>query len=307
MSMVQARWEMVILVYLNELIASQPIVPYIRESNMAVRKPWQNPERRLLDYLLIYIQEGHCCFHIDGEALHFYAGEFCLIQPGSLNILEGLTDTVTPFAHLDFFYNKDREKSFPTRPGQIDLSAYLGLMQPKLNDIEGLYVPVRLKPRNPTVFRETYLLMIEYWQNPSPLFQLKTQQLATELILAILEDHYQDKESSKSKDSAHTLQWVPSFFSYHLREPLSIEDMAQRAHLSSSRFSALFKQQFGVAPHQYLLDLRVRHAQELLLNTDLSQEDIASYCGFADIHHFSKAFRKRTGQTPGNCRKEKPS
>jgi transcriptional regulator GlxA family with amidase domain len=75
--------------------------------------------------------------------------------------------------------------------------------------------------------------------------------------------------------------------------------MARRANLSPSRFAAVFRQHFGLSPHQYFLRLRIEHAQELLRTTDLPQRDIAAYCGFADVHHFSKAFKRITRLPPG--------
>jgi transcriptional regulator GlxA family with amidase domain len=50
------------------------------------------------------------------------------------------------------------------------------------------------------------------------------------------------------------------------------------------------------------LRLRIEHAQALLHTTDLPQRDIAEYCGFADIHHFSKAFKRITQLSPGAYR-----
>jgi transcriptional regulator GlxA family with amidase domain len=78
--------------------------------------------------------------------------------------------------------------------------------------------------------------------------------------------------------------------------------MAARAGLSPSRFAARFKATYGMPPHRYLLEMRVAHAGELLRSTPLSQEEIAAYCGFADIHHFSKRFKRCTGMTPGAYR-----
>ncbi|CAG7643324.1 helix-turn-helix domain-containing protein [Paenibacillus allorhizosphaerae] len=287
--------------YLAELIEKQPLLPFIRQSNFAVRSPWSTAERRLLDYLIVYIQEGECVFHIDGEAYEFGSGEFCLIQPNSVTTLEGRTNSITPFAHFDMFYHPQREESFPTRAGQLDLSAHLHLMQPRLNDLQGVHVPVRLAPKRPVQLRDTFLDMVESWQHRETLPQLKAQTLAMELVLTILEDHTAPGAASASH-APQSLNWITSFFSFHLSEPLSIEEMARRANLSPSRFSAVFKRQFGVPPHRYLLDLRIRHAEELLETTALPLEEIASYCGFADIHHFSKSFKRKTGVSPGMYR-----
>ena len=97
---------------------------------------------------------------------------------------------------------------------------------------------------------------------------------------------------------------MTSYFSSHLSEPLTLADMASRARLSPSRFSAVFREQFGMPPHRYLLQLRVRHAQELLRSTALTLSEIAGYCGFANEHHFSYSFKKRVGQAPGAYRRD---
>ncbi|MFC5405742.1 helix-turn-helix domain-containing protein [Cohnella soli] len=282
---------------LSELLAQKPIAPFIRQSDMAIRRPWTHPERRLLDYLLIFVKEGRCRFTVDGVPYDFQAGEFCLIQPGQLNELEGLTNTITPFAHFDIFYHPDRKLSFPTRPGQVDLSPYLHLMQPKLSDLQGVRIPVRLRPRDSGKYRDIVLQAVSLWQSQDPLDQLRTQNIMTELVLAILEDHAEER--GQAKESDHTLSWIPSYLSYNLQESLSIEKMAERAHMSPSYFSALFKRRFGRSPHRYLIDMRIEHAKELLSGASLTRDEIASYCGFSDIHHFSKMFRKITGMTPG--------
>ncbi len=288
---------------LEELLARQPVVPYIRNSDYAVRTPWYVPIRRLLDYLLIYVQEGSCLIQVDGVDYTFESGQFCLIQPGSLHTLQGTTNTITPYAHLDFFYNPQRELSFPTGAGQTDLSAYQSLMQPALNDLQGVYVPVRLNPVHPVQFRDTLLRMVQCWLERDVLSVLEAQQLGTELVLAILKQ-YAPAATKPSASTTPSLNWITSFLTFNLTEPLSVEEMARRASLSPSRFSAVFRQTFGMPPHQYLMRLRLQHSEELLRTTSLTLQDIAVYCGFADVHHFSKAFKRVRGLAPGAFREQ---
>lgn len=284
----------------QEVVTEMPLLPYIREAGYAIRKPWILPERRLLDYLLIYVQEGILEVQCHGTKLTFTEGEFCLLQPEDLHTLEGKTKTITPYVHLDLFYHEQRERSFPTRPGQIDLHSFSELIQPRLNDMSGINIPLRLLPSHPIVFKETLLRMIGLWLEGDLLHQLEAQHLANGLVLSILKD-IPDFQWSKYQ-KPQSLNWIPSYFSFHLSEPLSLADMAKRAQLSLSRFAAVFKKQFGMPPHQYLLQHRVRHAQELLCGNTYSLQEIAGYCGFADIHHFAKAFKKATGETPGAYR-----
>jgi Transcriptional regulator containing an amidase domain and an AraC-type DNA-binding HTH domain len=289
---------------LEELLEENPIVPYIRESDFAVRKPWRSAARRLLDYLFIGVREGVLQVEADGREYRFESGQFCLIQPGSVVVLEGVTDTITPFAHFDMFYRPDRADSFPTKPGQLDLTPYGHLLQPSLLEAFGLSVPVRIEAAQPAKLMDTLIMTVERWQQRDPIMQLRACLSMHELIVTILETYLHSGGSMRA--GRDPLKWIVAHFSANLSEPLSLEAMAKRANLSVSRFSVLFKSRYAVTPHRYLLNMRLEHAKELLGNTDLSQEQIAQYCGFSDVHHFSKAFRGTYGLTPGEWRKGFP-
>jgi AraC-like DNA-binding protein len=77
----------------------------------------------------------------------------------------------------------------------------------------------------------------------------------------------------------------------------SLESLAERAFLSPFHFSRLFKNHTGLAPHQYILDNRLRQARELLEN-NFSVLDIAITCGFYDASHFIRHFTKYFGVSP---------
>ncbi len=279
----------------------RPFVPYIREADFAVRRPWYTPPRRLLDYLLLFVQEGECIAEVDGNFVALQPGDCCLIQSGALHSLRGTTNTITPYVHLDLFYNPRREEGFPTRGGQVDLTAYSHLMQPRLNDLDWLDIPVKLNPVHPIHFQATMLRVVESWQSRDILGQMEANHLVGSLFLGLLKQHRAPLASPRGVKS---LRWIPSYLSFHVSEPLTIADMANRANLSPSRFAAVFRQEFGTSPHQYFLGLRIEHAQELLRATDLPMRDVAAYCGFSDIHHFAKAFKKIADVTPGAFRRQ---
>ncbi|WP_168121847.1 helix-turn-helix transcriptional regulator, partial [Paenibacillus sp. HB172176] len=83
---------------------------------------------------------------------------------------------------------------------------------------------------------------------------------------------------------------------YRLSERITVEEMAQKAFMSRSHFSQLFHEQFGIAPHQYLLRLRLETAMNQLATSDLPMKDIAFRYGFSSVHHFSKMFKQHFGQ-----------
>jgi AraC-like DNA-binding protein len=285
--------------YIEDYIENYPIVPYIRESEYAVRTPWHIPERHLLDYLLVFIEQGIMRVTIDGQTEDFLAGEFCLIQPNTNHTIEGLTNTITPFAHFDVFFNPKRKQSFPTKAGQIDLSPFQDLLQPRLNDMNGISIPLRLQPSRPLEFKDAFLRMVESWNSYKSPNNLEVQAIGTSLIHMIITDYTKHKSAP-----VHTsrLDWMNAYLQLNLSSNLSLEQMAKRANLSTSRFRTLFKEEFGISPHQYLLQLRLNHAIYLLEQTSNSIENIAEYSGFSDIHHFSKAFKNTMGHSPNQYR-----
>lgn len=243
--------------------------------------------------------------HVEGRRYQLRDGEFCLIQPGEFHTLEGPAHTITPYVHFDVFYNPARERSFVVRSGGVDVSGLDGLMQPRLFEETGIRVPTRFVPQNLAEFRDTMLKTIGIWQRRDLLGQLESHYLATGLVLSMLRSY--SRRSTDSLDQPEFLNWITSFMSLHLSKPLSVSDMAEHAGLSASRFSQVFRDRFGRPPHQFLLHLRIQRAQDLLQHTGLTMREISVQCGFSDVHHFAKTFKRLSGQTPGSYRANQPS
>ncbi|WP_135557242.1 helix-turn-helix domain-containing protein [Paenibacillus cymbidii] len=279
-------------------ILHRPISPFIRNADYAFRNPHTIPERRLYDYLIQYVQEGYCIVCDDREEHLIQAGELCLIQPDTPHTMKTPKQSSIYYVHMDIFYNPERDKCYPV--GR-DISAQSHLIQPRLNDFEGIDIPLRIKPEDPHYIRRTMHKLIETWQNHDIVHQLQAQQIATELVLYVLQE-YSAFQLPKIQDSL-AMNSVLFFLSKHYGRQISVHDMSSYVNLSPSRFSALFRAQFNISPHQYLLQLRCKQAIKLLETTDYPQEAIAEQCGFADVHHFSKSFKKMTGNPPGFYRR----
>ena len=82
----------------------------------------------------------------------------------------------------------------------------------------------------------------------------------------------------------------------------SVGQLAALANLSEKRFISNFKNTVGQSPGQYINQLRMRKAVELLGNTDMKMSEIAGILGYADQYAFSKAFKRTFGESPTDFR-----
>jgi AraC family transcriptional regulator len=87
-----------------------------------------------------------------------------------------------------------------------------------------------------------------------------------------------------------------------LHEDLSLSVLAEMAEMNLYYFARLFKQSTGLSPHRYILEQRIKRAQQLLRNSDMTVLEATIRTGFAAQGHFSKAFRRLVGVAPTEYR-----
>lgn len=85
---------------------------------------------------------------------------------------------------------------------------------------------------------------------------------------------------------------------------ISISKIADGMNVSTEHLIRVFKRATGKTPKKYLLDYRLQCVSTKLIESDRKISDIAAECGFYDMSYFSKCFRRYTGETPAQWRKE---
>lgn len=105
---------------------------------------------------------------------------------------------------------------------------------------------------------------------------------------------------AKIKDSINYLH------NHYTENDFRIEKLYEIANVSSRYYERLFFQRFGETPKEYILKLKIDCAKELLLSEKSLIKDIALKLGYSDIYHFGKIFKKKTGYTPSQYRRNAP-
>jgi AraC-like DNA-binding protein len=147
------------------------------------------------------------------------------------------------------------------------------------------------------------LLALQQSGASSPLGEVaRTQALAWQ-ALAIIASVSPPKASTDAfLGGCERLAPVLAFIAGHLDETLTVEALAERAHLSTSRFHALFREHFGHTPMEYLKHRRLDESRHLLLATEEPLSAVAERVGFANQFHFSREFKAAFGTTPSAYR-----
>ncbi|MEZ4866297.1 MAG: AraC family transcriptional regulator [Caldilineaceae bacterium] len=95
-----------------------------------------------------------------------------------------------------------------------------------------------------------------------------------------------------------SLELTRQFMDDHLDQPLSVDELARRAHRSRYHFIRSFQRAFHQTPHQYLIQRRLEKAKALLADSNLPVTEICLVVGFTSLGSFSTLFRNSVGWPP---------
>ncbi|QHF30270.1 AraC family transcriptional regulator [Pseudomonas sp. R32] len=140
------------------------------------------------------------------------------------------------------------------------------------------------------------------WDEPGE--RLLTSSLAHEILDHALLSQVDLRQGLRLKGglAAHQRRQLREYVEGHLDQPLSLGELAALCNLSEYHFARMFRESFGLPPHQYLLARRLAKARQLLRHGQLPLGEVALLCGFASASHFSNRFRQALGATPGAYR-----
>ncbi|MDR7127897.1 AraC-like DNA-binding protein [Algoriphagus sp. 4150] len=143
-----------------------------------------------------------------------------------------------------------------------------------------------------------HLVKILYLESQS--YRMLVQQLIQ------YDDDSDDNSETKilRKSEAHAIKEAVEIMKLELDSLNSLNSVAQRVGLSSKKFQSGFRHFFGKSANEYLQSLRLSLAQDLLINTNDSIQEIKDKVGFSSQSYFTELFKKMYHNTPSNYRKE---
>lgn len=136
-------------------------------------------------------------------------------------------------------------------------------------------------------------------------FEFEVREHLSRLIFLLAENCPAAKKmpSEKVLRTGERIKIMLQYIQEHFDEELTLAEIAGSAAVSESECLRCFRNMIGSTPIQYVKQVRVQRAAELLTATDRKISDIGAECGFQEMSYFAKTFRELKGCTPGAFRK----
>jgi len=121
-----------------------------------------------------------------------------------------------------------------------------------------------------------------------------------EIVYRLLqsEERHRLIDAARTNAARNPVSAAIEYMKSHMNEPISVSVLAEAVCMSESAFAHLFKQSAGTSPYQFLKQLRLERARDLLLNQDVSVSEAAGQVGYTSLSHFISEFKRYFGETP---------
>lgn len=152
----------------------------------------------------------------------------------------------------------------------------------------------------------TYLQSLEEEERNNDIYRDEIKKSLFEVLLMNILRRSQSKLEVSSVSSSFNKEclFIETYINENSHLNITLDSLAELTYLDKFYLSHLFKEHSGMAPIEYLHNVRIEKAIKLLTTTDFSMTYISSMLGFANAAYFSQFFKKKTGMSPSQYREQ---
>lgn len=239
-------------------------------------------------HLVLYLSSGGGC-HVWGERHPIRKGMLLLTSPEEPHAFHA--DESAPIIYKEMAFALEGAAGDARMPYHEVLSRWSGTtLSPHREPIHLGHAAARRLERRLDE-------LMEVFDGAGPLLWYRAHRAAGEVFDFLLREVFAPEWGVEGACAAG-MEQARQMIEIGYRDPLRVEDLAASAHLSPSQFQRVFRKTFGISPIRYQLDLRMKLAARMLVESAHPVGEIALRCGYADVYYFSRAFRKAHGISP---------
>lgn len=220
---------------------------------------------------ITYVIAGKARYFIDGTEYVVRKGDLICIPKGTHRAAVSVPEDLMECYTTNFFL-RDQEGGDISLP--LNLISHIGNV-----------------PQLISCFHEIH----EEWLKRQFGYKLKVR-----ASMCLILYHVMDLLFNENRITSKDLRIINSirYMSTHFAEDVSIDTMADLFHIHPVYYGNLFKKAIGMTFKQYLISLRLNHAEDMLKSGESNVGDAALQSGFSDIYYFSKLFKEKKGIPP---------
>lgn len=245
-------------------------------------------------YELYYLYSGERYYFIKDNTYHVEGGSLVLIKPYEIHCTANFADRGYDRLLINFKKDFIQELAFicgDTNPFEcFEKDIHTIILNPKEQQfIEFLLDGMKQENKKGNPANNTYLK-----------FSLM------QLLLFASKHHRQPEIDIHSyANSTHkTISEITGYINNHYNENITLDIISNLFFISPCYFSRIFKRVCGISFSEYLNNVRVKEARNLLYTTDMNITQISSSVGFGSSSHFNRVFKNLTGMSPLAYRKQ---
>jgi len=142
--------------------------------------------------------------------------------------------------------------------------------------------------------------MLKLWENRSSFYIMEARLLSERILLDLINIC---QNATSGFEFGGRLSPALTFINQNYDKSITNEQLAELCDLSTTHFRRLFKEQMGISPMHYRENIRIHWAIKLLESQMFTISEVADRLGYSDIYHFSKVFKRHTGNSPSFYKK----
>ncbi|MBD0378856.1 helix-turn-helix domain-containing protein [Paenibacillus sedimenti] len=270
-----------------------------------VRRAWNHraPEMKLkpriiFDYELLYLERGELRIRIEETGFSLEPGDMVLFKPGKEHEFVGSAgESWMPHIHFDvLYYDNFEEVPINFKKKKECQDEEIAWIRP---DVLGsiLNIPDVIRIKNHSEVHKSLIQLIHTYERRDADFPILQKSIMLRILYLILKG-LEANDNAKFNLHQTALENTVTHIMENYNQSISLDDLSKIACLSVYHFSRLFKQKFGVSPHQFQMQYRFEKAKELMIYSQLSLTSIAEKIGYSSVFAFSKAFKQSEGVSP---------
>ena len=246
------------------------------------------PKRLVHNYEFDLYLKSQQSVTIDGITSSVSNGYICFKKPGQIVSSTGNFDR--------YILTVDFSKNTPIDNYRRNTAQYTEPLSnnPLITNIPNIFVP-----RHVTDLTVLFDVLSKQVNLNSP-----SAHLCFEEILHIINADLLHSKRKLLKSGKTPADDVLTYINKNFYKQLTLNELADLACINKSYLVRLFKSQYGATPVEYLIQCRINHAKDLLVNTGISIEEIAAACGYNNSSFFYTQFKSIVGITPLQYRKK---